>query len=69
MAFLTAKIAPHRHGPYAGRVYDSDPLWTWLRRLRIEPPIARRRTPHGSGLSRVRRAVEGTIRGLKALRR
>ena len=54
---------------YADRGYDSEPLRTLLRRLGIEPHIARRRTPHGSGLDKVRRVVERTIGWLKGLRR
>lgn len=54
---------------YADRGYDSDArrwLLTWLG---IEPHIARRKTPHGSGLGKVRWVVERTISWLKGLRR
>ncbi len=54
---------------YADRGYDSEPLRTLLRWLGIEPHIAKRRTPHGSGLGRVRWVVERTISWLKGLRR
>jgi transposase len=37
--------------------------------LDIEPHIARRRTPHGSGLGKIRWVVERTISGFKGLRR
>jgi transposase len=54
---------------YADRGYDSEPLRTLLRWLGIEPHIAKRRTPHGSGLGKVRWVVERTISWLKGLRR
>ena len=54
---------------YADRGYDSDPTRELLRWLGIEPHIARRRTPHGSGLGKVRWVVERTISWLKGLRR
>jgi transposase len=41
----------------------------FLRWLGIEPHIAKRRTPHGSGLGKVRWVVERTISWLKGLRR
>jgi transposase len=40
-----------------------------LRWLGIEPHIAKRKTPHGSGLGKVRWVVERTISWLKGLRR
>lgn len=54
---------------YADRGYDSDSTRWILRWLGIEPHIARRRTPHGSGLGKVRWVVERTISWLKGLRR
>lgn len=43
----------------ADRGYDSERLRRWLRdTLGIEPEIARRRTPHGSGLGRERWPIE-----------
>jgi transposase len=54
---------------YADRGYDSEPLRGLLRWLGIEPHIAKRRTPHGSGLGKVRWVVERTISWLKGLRR
>lgn len=54
---------------YADRGYDSDATRWLLRWLGIEPKIARRKTPHGSGLGRVRWVVERTISWLKGLRR
>ena len=41
----------------------------FLRWLGIEPHIAKRRTPHGSGLGKVRWVVERTIGWVKGLRR
>jgi transposase len=54
---------------YADRGYDSDSTRWLLRWLGIEPHIARRKTPHGSGLGKVRWVVERTIGWLKGLRR
>jgi transposase len=54
---------------YADRGYDSEGTRALLRWLGIEPHIARRRTPHGSGLGKVRWVVERTISWMKGLRR
>jgi transposase len=55
--------------PYADRGYDSDST-RWLPRwLGIEPRIAKRNTPHGSGLGEVRWVVERTISWRKGLGR
>jgi transposase len=54
---------------YADRGYDSDSTRWILRWLGIEPKIAKRKTPHGSGLGKVRWVVERTISWLKGLRR
>ncbi|GIW88232.1 MAG: DDE transposase [Isosphaeraceae bacterium] len=54
---------------YADRGYDGDATRSLLAWLGVEPHIARRRTPHGSGLGRVRWVVERTISWLKGLRR
>ena len=54
---------------YADRGYDSDDTRWLLAWLGIEPHIARRKTPHGSGLGRVRWVVERTISWVKGLRR
>lgn len=53
----------------ADRGYDSEGTRELLRWLGIEPHIAKRRTPHGSGLGKVRWVVERTISWLKGLRR
>ncbi len=55
--------------PHADRGYDSDSTRWLLRWLGIEPRIAKRNTPHGSGLGKVRWVVERTISWLKGLRR
>jgi transposase len=54
---------------YADRGYDSEGTREFLRWLGIEPHIAKRRTPNGSGLGKVRWVVERTISWLKGLRR
>jgi transposase len=54
---------------YADRGYDSDATRWLLAGLGIEPHIARRGTPHGRGLGKVRWVVERTISWLKGLRR
>lgn len=54
---------------FADRGYDSEGTRDLLRWLGIEPHIAKRRTPNGSGLGKVRWVVERTISWLKGLRR
>jgi transposase len=54
---------------YTDRGYDSDATRWLLAWLGIEPHIARRKTPHGSGSGKVRWVGERTISGLKGLRR
>ena len=56
----------HRYGD---RGYDSEPLRRWRRALRIRPVLAKRRTPHGSGLGRYRWVVERTLAWLHQFRR
>lgn len=53
----------------ADRAYDSGPHRHELRRRGIRPRIARRRTPHGSGLGKARWVVERTISWLHRFRR
>jgi transposase len=53
----------------ADRGYDNDALRGLLSWLGVEPRIARRRTPHGSGLGKTRWVVERTISWLNGLRR
>jgi transposase len=54
---------------YADRGYDSNATRWILAWVGIEPHIARRKTPHGSGLGKIRWVVERTISWLKGLRR
>ena len=54
---------------YADRGYDSEGTRALLRWLGIEPHIAKRKTPHGSGLGKIRWVVERTIGWVKGLRR
>lgn len=53
----------------ADRAYDSQPHRLELRRHGIVPRLARRRTPHGSGLGRERWPVERTFSWLHSPRR
>ena len=53
----------------ADRAYDSEPHRRELRRRGIRPRIARRKTPHGSGLGKARWVVERTISWLHRFRR
>lgn len=54
---------------YADRGYDNHATRALLAWLGIEPHIAKRRQPHGSGLGKVRWVVERTISWIKGLRR
>ena len=51
------------------RAYDSEPHRRELRRRRIHPVLAKRRTPHGSGLGVYRWVVERTESWLHQNRR
>ena len=51
------------------RDYDSEPIRTLLRQRSITPELAKRRTAHGSGLSRTRWVVERSIAWLYSFRR
>jgi transposase len=51
------------------RAYDSQPHRRELRRMRIEPVLAKRRTGHGSGLGVYRWVVERTISWLHNFRK
>ncbi len=51
------------------RGYDSEPHRDWLRRLGIEPLLAKRNTPHGSGLGIYRWVVERTLAWFHQFRR
>ena len=52
---------------YADWGYDSEATREFLRWLGIEPHIAKRQTPHGSGLGKIRWVVERTISWMKGL--
>lgn len=54
---------------YADRAYDSEDARCLLRWLGIEPLLAKRGEPHGSGLGRHRWVVERTISWLHQFRR
>lgn len=54
---------------YGDRAYSSKPLQKKLRRRGIQPFLAQRGTPHGSGLGKVRYVVERTFAWLHANRR
>ena len=61
-----------RHRPdevYADRGYDSEPHRQELRSRGIHPQLAKRRTPHGSGLGIFRWVVERTLAWLHQNRR
>ncbi len=51
------------------RGYDSEPHRAWLRQLGIEPLLAKRNTPHGSGLGVYRWVVERTLAWFHQFRR
>jgi transposase len=51
------------------RGYDSEPHREWLRQLGIEPLLAKRNTPHGSGLGVYRWVVERTLAWFHQFRR
>lgn len=51
------------------RGYDSEPHRQALRARRIDPVLAKRRTPHGSGLGVHRWVVERTLSWLHQFRR
>lgn len=54
---------------YADRAYDSEPHREALRQRGIEPFLAKRRVPHGSGLGIYRWVVERTNSWLHQFRR
>ncbi|CEF48205.1 unnamed protein product [uncultured bacterium] len=66
------EVGEPKHRPkkvYADRAYDSEPHREQLRDRRIDPQLARRRTPHGSGLGVFRWVVERTISWLHGFRK
>lgn len=54
---------------YADRGYDHDSYWRQVRSRGITPVIARRETPHGSGLGRVCWVIERTFAWLHQFKR
>ena len=76
---LVVDVAPVRGKPghprsrpqrlFGDRAYDSEPVRRILRWLGIEPNLAKRGTPHGSGLGKFRWVVERTISWLHQQRR
>src|SRR3954469_12422909 len=54
---------------YGDRGYDSEPHRRWLRRRGIQPFLARRGEPHGSGLGVYRWVVERTLSWLHGKRK
>ncbi|WP_439649029.1 IS5 family transposase [Herbidospora cretacea] len=69
---IRGKRGRHRQRPdavLADRGYDHDKYRRLVRALQIRPLIARRGTPHGSGLGRQRWVVEQTFALLHAFRR
>ena len=51
------------------RGYDAETDRRWLRQRRILPLLAKRRTPHGSGLGTTRWVIERTLSWLHQFRR
>ena len=69
---VRGKVGRPRHRPacvQGDRAYDSEPHRRQLRGKGILPVLARRRTPHGSGLGVFRWVVERTIAWLHQFRR
>jgi transposase len=54
---------------HGDRAYDSEPHRRELRSRGIEPVLAKRNTPHGSGLGKYRWVVERTLSWLHQFRR
>jgi transposase len=69
---VAGKVGRPRRRPkrvQGDRAYDSQPHRRALRRRRVEPVLARRRTPHGSGLGKTRWVVERTLSWFHQFRR
>jgi transposase len=64
-----ARRKRHPKKLYADRAYDSQPHRRRMRRRKIEPVFARRRTAHGSGLGKYRWPVERFFAWLHRYRR
>jgi transposase len=72
VAPIAGKVGHPRRRPdklQGDRAYDSEPHRKTLRALGIEPVLAQRNTPHGSGLGVYRWVVERTIAWLHQYRR
>ena len=72
IAPIRGKVGRPRQRPervQGDRAYDSQPHRLALRHRGITPVLARRRTPHGSGLGVFRWVVERTIAWLHQFRR
>jgi transposase len=59
----------HPEEVYADRAYDSEPHREALRERGVEPKLAKRRTPHGSGLGVFRWVAERTVSWLHGFRK
>lgn len=69
---VRGKVGHPRHRPervQGDRGYDSEPHRQILRGGGIEPVLAKRNTPHGSGLGKYRWVVERTLCWLHQFRR
>jgi transposase len=69
---LDQKTGEPSHRPaavYADRAYDSEPHREALRERHMEPKLAKRGTPHGSGLGKVRWVVERFFSWLHGFRK
>jgi len=69
---LDEKTGEPKHRPksaYGDRAYDSEPHRKELRQRTIEPKLAKRRTPHGSGLGVYRWVVERFFSWLHGFRK
>jgi transposase len=69
---VAGKVGRPRRTPdrvFADRAYDAEPLRDACRARGIDPFLARRRTPHGSGLGAFRWPVERTLGWLHQFRR
>lgn len=59
----------HPHRVQGDRAYDSEPHRRWLRARGIQPVLAKRNAPHGSGLGVFRWVVERTLSWLHQFKR
>lgn len=69
---MRGKVGRPRRRPerlQGDRGYDSEPQRRILRHLGIQPVLAKRNTPHGSGLGKYRWVVERTLSWFHQFRR